>query len=142
MNIKKQLILIPIGALLLAATMPSQARDSVYGNVGYHDYPWSVLIGYNSYGHNYSRGHRHGPRCGHGRHYYDRHHYKYKKHYYDRHRYRHYDRHGYRHHYDKHRDYRRHAYRYRHDDRRRYNSHRDRDHRRDRNHRDGDRRHR
>ena len=114
MNIKKMLLLIPVGILLFSATAPSHARD-VYGNVGYNDFPWSILIGYNDYGHGYNRGHRHGPSCGHGGHYYKKHHYKYKKRHYkrhhdygyrDRHHYKH-KRHHYkhkRHHYKKHHD--------------------------------------
>ena len=153
MNIKKKLLLIPVGMLLLVATVPSHARGGVYGNVGYNDYPWSVLIGYSDYGHGYNRGHRHGPSCGHGGYYYKKHHYKHKKHHYkrhhdydygyrDRHHYKH-KRHHYkrdRHHYNKHRDRRHHAYRERHYDRGHDNYRsRDREHRRDRRHRDGHR---
>jgi len=82
MNIKKQLILILVGMLLLAITVPSHASGSVYGNVGYNDYPWNILIAYNDYGHDYDRGHRHGYGRGHG-HYYNRHHYKHKKRHHD-----------------------------------------------------------
>lgn len=133
MNIKQKLILIPVGLLLLAAAAPSHARGGVYGNVGYNDYPWSVLIGYSDNGHGYNRGHRHGPSCGHGKRYY-----KHKKHHYNHHDYgRHYKRD--RHHYDKHRDRRHHAKRDRHYDRG-HDNHRGRDSNRDRDRRDrGDR---
>lgn len=114
MNIKQKLILIPVGMLLLAAAAPSHARGSVYGNVGYNSYPWSVLIGYSDYGHSYNRGHRHSRSCGHGKRYY-----KHKGHHYKHHSYRHHykerryykrDRHHYnKHHYYKHRDHRQHV---------------------------------
>ncbi len=116
MSIKKKYIVLPAAILLLTASLPSQSREAAHGNVGYYNKPWNVVIGYNSYGNHYNRGHRHGRSCGH---YYKRHNYKHKKHYYDRHRNRHqYNRHHYRHgyrdrhynrsHYYKHREYRKH----------------------------------
>lgn len=61
MNNKKQLILLPVGMLFLAITFSSLASGSVYGKVGYDDYLWNILIGYNDYGHShiYDRRHRH-----------------------------------------------------------------------------------
>jgi len=138
MNIKKQLMMISAGMLLLVATAPSHA-GGVYGNVGYHEYPWSIVIGYSDYGRSYNRGHRHGYRHGH--------HYKYKKRYYKRH-YKHHRDYGHhyghrKHRYDRYRD-RYYARHYRHKDRheiRRDRHYRD-DRYRDRRHRDrdGDRR--
>jgi len=79
------------GILLLAITVPSQARD-VYGNVGYHEYPWSILVGYNDHGGSYDRGHRHGHRHKHKHHRHYRHHHHHKKHYTRHHAYKYRDR--------------------------------------------------
>ena len=146
MNIKHKLLLLPVGMLLLAVANPSHARGGVYGNVGYNDYPWSILIGYSDYGHGYNRGHRHSLRCGHGKRYYKhtRHHYKHRNY---RHHYGHRDRHHYqdrryykrdRHHYDKYRDRRHHVKQDRHYDRG-HDNHRGRDSDRSRDRRDRDR---
>ena len=135
-NLKKQLLLIPVGILLLAVAIPSNASGTVYGNVGYHDYPWSILIGYNDY----YRGHRNyygGDYCPrpyyrhkyhHKKHYHRKHHHR--KHYYHKnndygHRKKHYyrDRHHYRHdrhHYKKHHKRRHHVFHDRHRDRHEY----------------------
>ena len=95
MNMKKRLILIPVGMLFLVATAPSHASGGVYGNIGYNDFPWSILVGYNDYGNSYDRGHRHGPRCGHHYKRHNKRHHNYG--YHNGHRNRHHSR-------DRHRD--------------------------------------
>ncbi len=81
MKLKKQLLLFVAGMLIFAVSA-THAQASVYGNVGYKDYPWRILIGYNN--------HYHG---NHHHKYYHKHKkYHHKKHY-------HHKNHGYSHHY-------------------------------------------
>lgn len=78
MKIKKQILLLPIGLLLMLATAPSHASGSAYGKVGYYGFPFNIVVGYSgyNYGHrNYHRSYNHG-------HSYNKYKYKPKKHYY------------------------------------------------------------
>ncbi len=141
---RKQLVLKFVGIAFLGISTQSHANGSVYGNVGYFEYPWSILIGYSDYEHGYGR-----PRHTERHHYYHkpkRHHYN-KPHRYNRgHNYGHYKRHDYYkpHHYRGRNKHYGHDRRYRH--RSHYNNegrgHRRSDQERNRGGRDGDGRNR
>ena len=45
------------GAILLIVFSANSFAGGVYGNVGYRDYPLSVVIGYKDYGHGYKDHH-------------------------------------------------------------------------------------
>ena len=88
MNLIKQLILFVAGVLMFAASV-TQAEASVYGNVGYKEYPWRILIGYNDDYRGYIN-HYHG-------HHHHKYYHKHKKHHYKKHY--HHKHHGYSHYY-------------------------------------------
>jgi len=103
-------LLAAIAVLMLSS--PSHAKGRVYGNIGYQDYPWNILIGYGGHGGDYYQPHYvaryhhyHQPRHhryhdeyrGHRRNHYNQYrsrHYGYERHRYNRHHYNHHYRYG------------------------------------------------
>ena len=113
-------------AVLLGFSANSHA-GSVFGKIGYADFPWHISVGYSGHGHGYYKPRHYRYGYGHHRyykprHYYRghhyRHHYKPRRHYYKHNRYyRHpaYRSHYYTHrhrpeHYDQRYHYKKHKY--------------------------------
>ena len=105
---KKLLGSIIIGISAIGVTSNAQASGGVFGSVGFHDYPWSIVVGFKDYGHGYDR-----PRYVEHHHYY----HKPRKHHYGKHHYKHHNgHHGYKH-------YRKHKRHYGHHDYKHYRKH-------------------
>ena len=124
MKLRKYLFLAFTSTGLLGFSAQSQANGSVFGNLGYFEPPWSILIGYSDHGYGYSRPHyveHHHYYHKHKRHHYYKPHHYYRGHkYHRRHNYGHYRHHDYYkpYHYRSHKRHYRHKSHY-------HNGHRD-----------------